>query len=98
MSIKEENMELDFINKKSNERNANAWADEAALEYIKVKNRKDATKKLWVAVLAVLIAMVGCAALEAINWISTTFYVVLLAVAGSVGMFKAGYFWCQIKN
>lgn len=98
MSINEENMEIEFINQRSKERNAAVYADEAALEYAKLKTRKAAVKKLWLVVMAVFLAMVLWTILETVSWISTTFYVVLLAITGGVGMFKAGYIWCQINN
>lgn len=101
MSINE-NKEFEAINKKTSERNAKAAAVCHSTEEIyhakKAKAKKMAIAFVAVTVLLLAVALVGITALELIGWINATFRIVLMCVAGSVAMFKIGYFWHGIKN
>ena len=101
MSINE-NKEFEAINKKTSERNAQATAVCHSTEEIyRAKKAKSKKKAIWFAAVTILllaVAMVGITALEMIGWINSTFRIVLMCMAGSVAMFKVGYFWHEIKN
>lgn len=101
MSINE-NKEFEAINKKTSERNAKAAAVCQSTEEIyhakKAKAKKKAICFMVMNVLLLATALVGITALEMIGWINATFRIVLMCVAGSVAMFKIGYFWHGIKN
>lgn len=101
MSI-DENKEFEVINQRSSERKA----EESALcynteEIHRASNAKAKTKAavyMGVTLGVLTITIVGITALELIGWINETFRIVLQCVAGGVAMFKAGYFWHEIKN
>lgn len=101
MSINE-NKEFEAINKKTSERNAQKSAQCHNTEEIyRAKNAKAKKKAIWfvaVTILLLAVTMVGITGLEMIGWINATFRIVLMCLAGSVAMFKIGYFWHEIKN
>ena len=101
MSINE-NQEFEAINQKTGERKFVAETEcQCKEEYHRVKKAK-ATKKAIVFMAVTFVALVatifGITALEMIGWINATFRIVLICLAGSVAMFKAGYLWHEIKN
>ena len=59
--------------------------------------RKDATKRIVVVLLKLLLALGAIVGLNAIGFISNMFMVILVAVAVCVGAFKTGYIWRDIK-
>ena len=101
MSINE-NQEFEAINQKTSERKANATVECHSTEEIyrakKVKAKKMAIVCIIVTFSILLVAAAGIFALEYIGWINTTFRIVLLCLYGGVAMFKAGYFWREIKK
>jgi uncharacterized membrane protein YqjE len=101
MSINE-SKEFEAINQKTGERKFVAETEcQCKEEYHRVSKAKAKKKSvgfLIVTVLALVLAMLGITALEVIGWISATFRIVLMCLAGSVAMFKIGYFWHEIKN
>lgn len=101
MSVNE-NKEFEAINKKTSERNAQASAQCHNTEEIYRAKRAKAKKKaicfVVVAIVLLVIAMLVITGLELIGWINADFRIVLMCLAGSVAMFKIGYFWHEIKN
>lgn len=101
MSINE-NKEFEAINKKTSERTAQAAAVFHSTEEIyqakKAKAKKRAIAFVVATIVLLAVALVCITALEMIGWINLTFHVVLMCAAGSVAMFKTGYFWNEIKN
>lgn len=100
MSINE-SMEFEAINQKTGERRFVAEAEgHCKVEYHHVKKAKAKKKAIVfmvVTVLALIASMFGIIGLEMIGWINATFRIVLMCLAGSVAMFKTGYFWHEIK-
>lgn len=98
----DENKEFEAINQKASERKAaeNAACYSTVEIHLarKAKAKKSAAVYLGVTLGVLVITMIGMTALELIGWINDTFRVVLQCVAGCVAMFKAGYFWHEIKN
>ena len=101
MSVNE-NQEFEAINQKTGERKVQASAVCHSTEEIYRAKKAKAVKKsiaCMVAVtLALVIAVVGIAALGQIGWINGTFKTVLMCAAGGVAMFNEGYFWHEIKD
>ena len=101
MSVNE-NKEFEAINKKTSERNAQASAECSSTEEIhhakKAKAKKKSIGFVVVTILLLATTMAGITGLEMIGWINGTFRIVLMCLAGSVAMFKVGYFWHEIKN
>lgn len=101
MSINE-NKEFETINQKTGERKFIAETECLCKEEYhrvkKAKAKKQSVVFLIVTVLAMVGAMFGITALEVIGWISATFRIVLMCLAGAVAMFKFGYFWREFKN
>lgn len=101
MSINE-SMEFEAINQKTSERKFVAETEgRCTVEYHHVKKAKAKKKAIVfmvVTVLALVASMFTIIGLEMIGWINDTFCRVLMCLAGAVAMFKAGYFWHEIKN
>ena len=101
MSINE-SKEFEAINQKVTERKAAESAVCCSTEEIhrarKVKAKRKAIVFTVVTLSALVVAMLGIAALELIGWINDSFRIVLQCLAGCVAMFKAGYLWHEIKN
>ena len=101
MSINE-SKEFEAINQKIGERKFVAETEcqckEEHHRVTKAKAKNKAILHLVATVVAFMVAVVGITALEQIGWINFTFRIVLMCLAGCVAMFKAGYFWHEIKN
>jgi protein-S-isoprenylcysteine O-methyltransferase Ste14 len=101
MSINE-NKEFEAINQKTGERNFIAETEcQSKEEYHRVKKakaKKQSIIHLIVTAVVLMVSVFGIVALELIGWINDIFCIVLLCLAGAVAMFKAGYFWHEIKN
>lgn len=101
MSINE-SMEFEAINQKTGERKFVAETQGVCKEEYhrvqKAKAKKRAIVFMVVTVLALIASMFGIIGLEMIGWINSTFRIVLMCLAGSVAMFKTGYYWHEIKN
>ena len=101
MSINE-HKEFEAINQKTSARNAKASAECYNTEEIYRAKRAKARKKtlFFIAITwAVLVAAWACIlGLAQIGWINEIFCFVLMCLAGSVAMFKIGYFWHEIKK
>lgn len=101
MSINE-NQEFEAINQKVKERSENAAVEFQSTEDFyhakKVKAKQKAIMCIAVTVVILLVSVAGIIGLEYIGWINTTFRIVLLCLAGCMAMFKAGYFWREIKK
>ena len=101
MSINE-NQEFEAINQKTGVRNANAKAASHTTVEVYLTKKSMAKKRAIVLMVVTLVAFVaavfGITGLEVIGWINDTFRIVLMCLAGSVAMFKVGYFWHEFKN
>lgn len=101
MSINEY-QEFEAINQKTSERNAQASAECHNTEDIHRAKRAKAREKALLCIAATLVALAaavsGIIKLAEIGWINDIFCFVLMCLAGSVAMFKAGYFWCEFKQ
>ena len=101
MSINE-NQEFEAINQKTGERKfvaeTECHCNEEYRRVKKAKARKKAVVFLVVTALVLATAMFGIVGLGAIGWINNTFRIVLMCLAGAFAMFKAGFFWHEIKN
>ena len=97
-----ENQEFEAINQKAKERTVNVeeFQQTVADTYREVKARRKAKAigLMVVSLLAFVAAVFGITGLEVIGWINDTFRIVLMCLAGSVAMFKVGYFWHEFKN
>ena len=101
MSINE-NQEFEAINRASKERSENVdeYRQTVADTYREVKARRKAKAIYHIVALVVLFAsaIAFFYGLEVIGWINGTFRIVLMCVAGAVGMFKIGYYWHDLKQ
>ena len=101
MSINE-NQEFEAINRASKERSENVdeYRQTVADTYREVKARRKAKAIYHIVALAMLFvaAIAFIYDLEVIGWINGTFRIVLMCVAGAVGMFKIGYYWHDLKQ
>ena len=101
MSINE-SKEFEAINQKTGERKfVEETESQCKEEYHRVKKakaKKKAIVSLVLTLLFVLATIGGIIGLKTIGWINEIFCVVLVCSAGAVAMFKAGYFWHEIKN
>lgn len=97
-----ENQEFEAINQKIKERNENATVECHTTEEIyrakKIKAKRRAIICILITFAILLVADAGIFALEYIGWISATFKIVLLCLAGCVATFKTGYFYCLIEK
>ena len=62
-----------------------------------VARRREATKRIVILLVKALLALVAFIGLEAIGFISTTFMVILMAIAICSGAFNAGWICRDIK-
>ena len=101
MSVNEY-QEFEAINQKTSERNAQATIEcHSTEENYRVNRAKQKEKALFcisATLVALALAVFGIIKLADIGWINDIFCFVLLCLAGSVAMFKAGYFWHEIKQ
>ena len=101
MSVNEY-QEFEAINQKTSERNAQATVECHSTEDIyrakKAKARNKALFCISVTLIALAAAVFGIIKLADIGWINDIFCFVLLCLAGSVAMFKSGYFWHEFKQ
>ena len=101
MSVNE-HKEFEAINRKTSARNAQASAEcYNTGEIYRAKRAKAKKKALYfIAITWVVLAVAwaGIIGLAQIGWINKIFCFVLMCLAGSVAMFKIGYFWHETKQ
>ena len=59
--------------------------------------RKDAIKRIVLALVALVAVLAAIIGLEAIGFISGTFMVILMSISVCAASFKTGYIWRDIK-
>ena len=101
MSINE-SKEFETINQKVKERTESVeevrQSEADTYREVKARITTKAIVSMIITITALVVAVIGITALEMIGWVNDIFCIVLICLAGSVAMFKAGYLWHEIKN